>query len=352
MPHDTTEQPQQQDERPHTTEPDPAEAFDHLPIDRRPGSAFPTIWWVEQKAREALAFIEGEGTPLDNGDFAFTGEKLVFGLNVAIADLPWQLQVYHTTEDPGLFGPGSLGWTMREIDFGSTPTAAIWNDTAWQLISKVRQKVEGEPRDDDPDSVLADYSPDDVPIRFVPADALTCLRLAIETAGSSPTSWDAYVAFEHSRGVRRKPSTISSWEWQPPAWFNTTRDNRQRLDILQSRAERDAVAHATEGEPPPSDDPWNDLSDRQRNCLQALAEQGAVDAEHRKSATEIAKLAGAFNDVDSYKKPLADLSRRSLTFARCGRGGGYWLTPLGKQVFDKARVAVPNGAHPFTPFGH
>lgn len=81
----------------------------------------------------------------------------------------------------------------------------------------------------------------------------------------------------------------------------------------------------------PSD--WNELSDRQRNCLGAMLELGAVDADSRRDATAIASGAeGRDANAHGFKVPLADLVHQGLAVSRVGRKGGYWLTPLGRKL--------------------
>ena len=82
---------------------------------------------------------------------------------------------------------------------------------------------------------------------------------------------------------------------------------------------------------------WNQLSDRQRNCLQALDELHALDADHRGTADDIATRAeGTLANVNGFKEPLSDLVTRRLLVSKIGREGGYWLSAAGRELIEAA----------------
>jgi len=87
-------------------------------------------------------------------------------------------------------------------------------------------------------------------------------------------------------------------------------------------------------------DVWDALSDRQRNCMDALFEFKAFDADSRRSAKEIAEKAeGSGANLKQFKAPLANLVRRNLADRKIGRKGGYWVAGLGREVLVAARSA-------------
>lgn len=78
---------------------------------------------------------------------------------------------------------------------------------------------------------------------------------------------------------------------------------------------------------------WNALTDRQRNCMRALLEFRAVDADSRQDAGDIAvKAEGRGANVNGFKEPLSDLVLRGLAESKTGRKGGYWLTRYGHEL--------------------
>ncbi len=110
------------------------------------------------------------------------------------------------------------------------------------------------------------------------------------------------------------------------------------------RRQRDKAA-ATDGDrpeklgddrgkrPDASPEIWNSLTERQRNCLQALYESKAFDADSCLRASEIAvKVDGRGAGSESFKKPLSDLAMRELVASKTGRGGGSWLTAEGQEL--------------------
>lgn len=82
---------------------------------------------------------------------------------------------------------------------------------------------------------------------------------------------------------------------------------------------------------------WNALTDRQRNCIRALFELNAFDADSRRDAKEVAvKAEGYGANVNGFKEPLADLVRRGLAESKIGRQGGFWLTDHGRRLLAVA----------------
>jgi hypothetical protein len=86
----------------------------------------------------------------------------------------------------------------------------------------------------------------------------------------------------------------------------------------------------------PVDREWNDLTDRQRDCLQALYEAKALDADTSLTADEIATRAAGAKDPSGFKRPLSDLCQRGLIDSKTGRGGGSWITTEGRLLVESA----------------
>lgn len=88
--------------------------------------------------------------------------------------------------------------------------------------------------------------------------------------------------------------------------------------------------------PPPKSMPAlvaADLTERQREVLQALLELDAVSQAQRRNTAEIAsRVNGPTASPDNFKQPIADLSRRKLIDTKTGSGGGCWLTDLGRAL--------------------
>ena len=78
---------------------------------------------------------------------------------------------------------------------------------------------------------------------------------------------------------------------------------------------------------------WNALTDRQRNCMRALLELRAFDADSRQRGQDIAvKAEGRDANVNGFKEPLSDLRGRGLVQSKTGSAGGYWLTCRGREL--------------------
>jgi DNA-binding IscR family transcriptional regulator len=74
------------------------------------------------------------------------------------------------------------------------------------------------------------------------------------------------------------------------------------------------------------------LPERAQEILVALLELCAFSSDARKSAEEIAlKAVNKKSAANSLKPVLKDLRKRGLVCAKRNRGGGYWLTPLGRE---------------------
>jgi hypothetical protein len=86
----------------------------------------------------------------------------------------------------------------------------------------------------------------------------------------------------------------------------------------------------------PVDREWDDLTDRQRDCLQALYEAKALDADTSLTADEIATRAAGAKDPSGFKRPLSDLCQRGLIDSKTGRGGGSWITTEGRLLVESA----------------
>ncbi|NOT01825.1 MAG: hypothetical protein HOP29_14500 [Phycisphaerales bacterium] len=80
---------------------------------------------------------------------------------------------------------------------------------------------------------------------------------------------------------------------------------------------------------------WNSLTDRQRNCMIALRELKALDAESLQDASKIAvKAEGSQQNRSGFKVPLSDLVHRKLAASKLGWKGGYWLTRRGDELLS------------------
>lgn len=77
------------------------------------------------------------------------------------------------------------------------------------------------------------------------------------------------------------------------------------------------------------------LRPEQKNILQAMMEMDATHEDKRKTAADIIGRALGVTEADAYKPMMADLSKRHLIETKEGRGGGGWLTSLGKSVAKK-----------------
>ncbi len=77
----------------------------------------------------------------------------------------------------------------------------------------------------------------------------------------------------------------------------------------------------------------NSLTDRQRTILRELFGEKAFNRDSLLRTNEIARLcSGPQAHPNAFKQPLAELAMTGLTESRTGRGGGIWLSPLGKEV--------------------
>jgi len=82
---------------------------------------------------------------------------------------------------------------------------------------------------------------------------------------------------------------------------------------------------------------WNQLGDRQRDCLRVLAERKAIDADSRMTAEQLAPaVLGKGGQPEALKVPLADLAARGLVESKSGRGGGCWLSECGRALLAAA----------------
>jgi len=151
--------------------------------------------------------------------------------------------------------------------------------------------------------------------------------------------WDTPAC--HSMLRERHGEFLSTLEYRV---FKLTEPAHVLLDGTAAPADS---AHVAEDEPRlpgsvgqvitsvPAD--WNALTDRQRNCMRALLELRAFDADSRKTAEGIAVRAeGRGANPSGFKEPLSDLVRRGLVESRTGRAGGNWLTVEGREMLRLA----------------
>jgi len=73
----------------------------------------------------------------------------------------------------------------------------------------------------------------------------------------------------------------------------------------------------------------------QQYILKAMLKMDATHEDKRITTVDIIGKALGGNEVDRYKPIMADLSKRHLIKTKEGRGGGCWLTSLGKSVAKK-----------------
>jgi|HubBroStandDraft_4_1064222.scaffolds.fasta_scaffold108895_2 hypothetical protein len=73
------------------------------------------------------------------------------------------------------------------------------------------------------------------------------------------------------------------------------------------------------------------LSTPEKLFLRALLDYGAFDPDRLISTEKIVENTKIAKDANSLKRAGASLSRRGLTQAQSGPGGGYWLTENGKR---------------------
>ena len=79
-----------------------------------------------------------------------------------------------------------------------------------------------------------------------------------------------------------------------------------------------------------------ELMDRHRRILQAMLELRAVSEASRRTQDDIAERAeGVTTPNATFKAKVAELRRRQFVATKEGRGGGCWLTELGRTVADE-----------------
>lgn len=79
------------------------------------------------------------------------------------------------------------------------------------------------------------------------------------------------------------------------------------------------------------------LTERQEECLLALAELNAFSEKTRATGSRVASKAWNSGDENAAKSPLAELARLKLVNSRVGRGGGSWLSEHGQLALDELR---------------
>lgn len=77
------------------------------------------------------------------------------------------------------------------------------------------------------------------------------------------------------------------------------------------------------------------LSILQQNILMAMVGLSAFDSDSRRTIPVIAKATAPKQSGSSFSGPIADLAFKKLVSTREGRGGGCWLTELGKIRAEK-----------------
>jgi hypothetical protein len=78
------------------------------------------------------------------------------------------------------------------------------------------------------------------------------------------------------------------------------------------------------------------LPDEFQDILVAMLEMGATSESKRKTTAEIAEaVVGSSEDADKFKVKMAELNRRRVVASKQHRGGGCWLTSLGRSAAEK-----------------
>lgn len=178
-------------------------------------------------------------------------------------------------------------------------------------------------------------------IVYVPYDlqALRSLReLAPARALPLPEEW-----------AERLPGYFIS---ELPDLFQASVDLIDVVFDLVAQAEGEAQVppkngSATVSEPSPNVSKWNALTDRQRNCLRALRESKAHNADSRRRASDVAvKAEGFAANVNGFKEPLSNLVLQGLVNSKTGAGGGYWLTEAGGELLAEFDPDRSSGSQP------
>lgn len=110
-------------------------------------------------------------------------------------------------------------------------------------------------------------------------------------------------------------------------WDKCGRAAWTKLDVLEAgiRGEHvEALKHAEREREP-------ELTDFQRNALQALLEMKALGTGQRRSLPEVVRRAGG-REPDNYKHSMSKLTKMGLVHAQSGPSGGYRLTPKGEAL--------------------
>jgi hypothetical protein len=82
----------------------------------------------------------------------------------------------------------------------------------------------------------------------------------------------------------------------------------------------------------------HELNNRHYNILQALYHlQAFTCAARQTTATIVRRAEGDPANPESFKVPLTQLRYRTLVQSKPGRGGGYWLTPAGRDLIRRVR---------------
>lgn len=84
------------------------------------------------------------------------------------------------------------------------------------------------------------------------------------------------------------------------------------------------------------DNEYDSLSDTQKNLLQALLEQNAVNSDSLMTLEALVKAALGSDKPDNFKRDANELRKLELTGGKRGPGGGNWLTLKGQRFALKA----------------
>ena len=118
-----------------------------------------------------------------------------------------------------------------------------------------------------------------------------------------------------------------------------TGNARPTKPVVKPTAGDDAGGGQGEADAPPRDTEQLTvpaLSEKQYLILETMKELGAMSADTRRKADDIATACdGKQADVNVFKPLLSDLTKRGLTRSKTGSGGGSWLMPQGIDVVKR-----------------
>ena len=142
------------------------------------------------------------------------------------------------------------------------------------------------------------------------------------------------------------------WLWMLPKFKELDRDGTtarlwkqmqgdyavvlNEANVLPGEAEPGAESPPNEETQPADYEADLPLGERAQLVLTVLLEKEAFDSDHRQTTEDIAVAAvGPDADPNQFKEVIASLRKAGYVGTREGRGGGCWLTELGRQRAEK-----------------